>query len=348
MGNLGFILSIGLALYIFLFWGFRTLPGEKWQILASVPLKRDPDNPVVWQGVNLTYYGFLLATGTCLGTALFMLLLGSMDIDSTALFSIMSTVLFFSIISAKLFAVLVEKKKATFTVAGGAFTGLFFTPFTIIFYNNFFEGNLPMIPLMSALVVSYLIGEGVGRLACISFGCCYGKPVSDLSPLYKKIFSRLYLVFQGETKKISYASGLQGEKVVPIQAMTAMIYVTSGLVGTYMFLQGNFRISFLICSFIAMGWRLVSEFLRADYRGEGRFSAYQKMSIVAILFCFMLLFLPYSNQTVPVLLEKGLQFMWSPYVFIFIQVLWTALFLYTGVSKVTGSSLELHVKQEMI
>ncbi|HEY9161155.1 MAG TPA: hypothetical protein VIS94_08720 [Desulfomonilia bacterium] len=39
------------------FWGFRVLPHEDWQIMATVPAHKTGSG---WQGVNLLWYGFLV------------------------------------------------------------------------------------------------------------------------------------------------------------------------------------------------------------------------------------------------------------------------------------------------
>ena len=73
-------------------------------------------------------------------------------------------------------------------------------------------------------------GVNVVRLACISFGCCYGKPVTDLSPFFQKLMKRFCFVYYGATKKISYADGLDGKRIVPVPAFTALICCLTGLV----------------------------------------------------------------------------------------------------------------------
>jgi protein-S-isoprenylcysteine O-methyltransferase Ste14 len=34
-------------------WAFRTLPQEKWQVIAAVPQAKETDS--LWRGLNLTY-----------------------------------------------------------------------------------------------------------------------------------------------------------------------------------------------------------------------------------------------------------------------------------------------------
>ena len=62
--------------------------------------------------------------------------------------------------------------------------------------------------------------EGLGRLACISFGCCYGVALREAHPS-RDVFSIAgTLFFSGSMKKISSASGLEWKQVIQIQALT--------------------------------------------------------------------------------------------------------------------------------
>lgn len=343
------ILFSWLLLNAVLVWGIRTLPGEKWQIFASLPLRKDLQDPDVWHGINLTWYGLLLASATCAGIFFFFFLLASISMDTFSVTFIMAVILTLCIFSAKFFALVVEKKKATLTVAGSAFTGLFLTPPAVMACNLVSSGDIELMPVMAALVVSYLVGEGLGRLACISFGCCYGRPVEDFSGFLRTFFERFYMVFYGRIKKISYASGLDGRKVVPIQAITAFIYVNSGLMGMYLFLTSHFTIAFLLSIFIAFGWRLASEFLRADYRGEhGRFSSYQIMSVAGMLFAGALALFSGNSTGLSVDVMAGINTTMDIRMMLLLEVIWLLLFAYTGVSRVTYSSLKFMVNEDMI
>src|SRR5262249_48518577 len=128
-----------------------------------------------------------------------------------------------------------------------------------------------------------------GRLACISFGCCYGVSIDAAHPAVQKLLGGRHFVFSGEMKKISYASGMQGIQVVPIQAMTSIIYILPGLIATFLFLKGSFGVDFMLTIAVPRGWRLPSEPRGADYRGGGRISAYKIRGVLAILLAFALL-----------------------------------------------------------
>jgi prolipoprotein diacylglyceryltransferase len=80
------------------------------------------------------------------------------------------------------------------------------------------RAQMSEIPVMAALAAVMIVsgmGEGLGRIACISFGCCYGKPLAKVHPTVRRIFDKWNFVFSGKMKKISYASGMEGEEVVP-------------------------------------------------------------------------------------------------------------------------------------
>ena len=79
MLNLGFVAALALGLFALVVWGVRTLPAERWQMLAAVPIAKSADGS--WRGLNLTFYGFFSATGTAFGLAIALLLLASVGIS---------------------------------------------------------------------------------------------------------------------------------------------------------------------------------------------------------------------------------------------------------------------------
>ncbi|MEW6595433.1 MAG: prolipoprotein diacylglyceryl transferase family protein [Thermodesulfobacteriota bacterium] len=352
MSNALFTILLGLVLKPLLWWASMVLPRERWQILAAIPIRKAAADGC-WHGTNMTFYGVLLASGTLGGTMAFFLLLASIGIPLTVTAGLIGSVLLGSTVAASVIARLVEKRRNTLTVAGASITGLIAMPPAVLLHNWLLAPQwglapLPLLPVMAALAVGYLIGEGIGRLACISFGCCYGRPVAELGPWGRRIFSRFATTFEGRTKKISYASGLDKVKVVPIQAITSYASVSVGLVAMYLYLEGHFAPSFLLASLFAFGWRVVSERFRADFRGVARFTAYQRMALAAMAFC-LLLALP-SGETLGIKanLGAGLTALWQPAAILFFQGVWLALFCYTGLSKVTGATLAFHVRQERL
>jgi hypothetical protein len=95
-------------------------------------------------------------------------------------------------------------------------------------------------------------------------------------------------------------------------------------------------------------WRAFSETLRADWRGSGRFSVYQVLALVSVLYiAIMLHFLPAPTQTSASLL-RGLETLWHPGMVLFLLGLWLVAFIYYGRSLVTGSRLSLYVCHDRI
>lgn len=345
------MLIVGLALTFtaVVGWGSRVLPREGWQVLAAIPVaKVDSDS---WTGLNLTYYGLFVATAVTVAVAVMLVLLAAVHVPMTLGLVLVGLLLGVSVPCARLVARLVEGKQHTFTIAGASFAGLVVMP-AIVFGLNWALGlhapTIPAMAVLAALGVAYAVGEGLGRLACISFGCCYGKPVGQCGALMHWLFHGRGFVFSGKTKKIAYESGLDGSEVVPVQAISSAVLVSISLVGMFVFLKGWFVASFLTCVIGSQIWRLVSETLRADYRGDGRISRYQLMSLAAIPFAVAMAMVLPEPVCVPPDLVRGLGSLWDPLVILALQAEWVLIFAYTGRSTVTGSTVSFHVFRDRV
>ena len=135
---------------------------------------------------------------------------------------------------------------------------------------------------------------------------------------------------------------------MPVQALTAMLYVGAGLFGMWLFLGSQFRTAFIATLLLSQTWRIYSETLRADYRGGGRISAYQVMAMIGMLYGVTLA-LNWSTASQPTAdLAAGLAVFWNPLVIIALQTIWGVLFFFTGWSMVTGSVLSFHVHHDRI
>ena len=191
--------------------------------------------------------------------------------------------------SSRIIARVVEKKAHTSTIGGAFFAGFLTAPWLISAANGIAGTGaglpIPVMPVLAATSAAYMLAEGLGRLSCISFGCCYGRPVSQLHPVLRKLFDRHSFIFSGRTKKISYEAGLDGTRVVPIQAITSVFLVVCGLAAAYLFLNALYGAAFLLATIFSQVWRCVSETLRADYRGGGRVTAYQVMAAFTVSLC---------------------------------------------------------------
>jgi hypothetical protein len=345
MANDVFVLVLGIGFALLFLWGFRALPHEEWQILASVPRERAGDDD--WRGLNLTYYGLLTASATGVSTATLFALLGAVGVPVAGSALVAAGVLGACVPAAKIVARMVERKSATFTVGGASFLGMLIAPCVLWLTNAVIGARLgvqvPVSAALAAIVVAYALGEGMGRLACISFGCCYGQAVARSHPFYRTLFATLHFTFTGRSKKAVYEGGLEREPVIPIQAITAVLYVTSGLGGMWLFLEGAFPAAFLLVALVTHLWRAFSETLRADYRGPGRISAYQIMAAVGALYAVAVFaFLPPPGAGRPDIL-LGLGILWSPWLILLLQGLWIAIFLFTGRSVVTGATISIYV-----
>lgn len=350
MTNELFVLALGALFFAYLAWGFRHLPQERWQILATLPVR--PDANGHWQGVNLTYYGLLSSTAQLVSVATIFLLFGAVGATRAETVLLTLVILGVCIPGSKLVALVVEKKSATFSVSGAAFVGMLLAPWAILLSNatigRLLGTQVPMVPALAAMGVAYAFGEGLGRLACISFGCCYGRPLHDSPPLVQRLFRRWHFVFRGATKKIAYAGQLEGEKVVPIQAVTAILYTGAGLAGMLLFLNSAYTPALLLTIGVTQLWRALSETLRADWRGGGRISAYQVFAFLSVAYGAAVVHWLPDAATPAAALARGLDTLWHPGLVLFLLGLWAASFAYYGRSLVTGSRLSLYVCHDRI
>jgi hypothetical protein len=189
------------------------------------------------------------------------------------------------------------------------------------------------------------LAEAIGRLACMSFGCCYGMPLRDASPRVARVFGRFYTVFRGTTKKAAYASGLEEEPLIPIQALTSIVFAATGLLGLSFFLAQHWRTAVIVSVVGTWGWRALAEKLRADHRGHSRILSYQVMSIIAMVYLVgAAILLPVSGPVPDLIL--GLSQFTAAGVILLLQALWIFLFLFYGPSQVTASQVSFHVVTE--
>ncbi len=345
--NLAFVATLALGLFALLIWGVRTLPAERWQMLAAVPVTKGADGS--WRGVNLTFYGFFSATGSAFGFTMMLLLLASIGVPASIAILLPIVLVVVSVPASRVIAGIVEGKLNTFTIAGAAFVASLTFPWLVLAIQPFaakvFHHEIVVLPILAAGAISYALGESIGRLACLSFGCCYGMPLRNAKPALARLFQRHNLVIHGSTKKAAYASDLAGEPLIPVQAITSTVFAVSGLAGLALFLLRDFRLAALIPVIGTWGWRACSERLRADYRGGSRISVYQVMAILAVLYLSIFLILLPSSQMTPDLSAAFAQF-FSAAVILTLQVFWVALFLYYGRSRVTASTVSFHVIAE--
>lgn len=344
-----FVFVLGIILARFLRWGFTHLPGEGWQMLAVVPRRKNGQNH--WQGTNLTYYGFFIATSQLLAILLFIALLAAMYGSIYGGLLIILIILSCCIPAARIIAMIVEKKRHTFTVGGASFLGILLAPWVIMGVEELLANRgsfLPTIPVLAAASIAYTLGEGLGRLGCISFGCCYGKPVKDCSPWLQRLFARRNFIFHGDTKKVAYEGRLMGERLIPIQAITCVVYTCGALTGAFLYLFGCFTEALILTIVLTQLWRIFSETLRADFRGFGRISAYQKMGMAGVLYMLTVIaFLPAADYIDPGIVN-GFDKLWDPTLILALQLLWLISFLIFGRSTVTTANISFDLVRKHI
>jgi len=345
-----FLLGSGLVFGLMIVFGWRYLPRERFQILASVPVARDEQGR--WRGINFTWYGLLLATAAIIGIAYVLLLCLAAGIELGPLLALLGAIIILCVPAARWVARLVEKKRYTFTIGGAFFCGLIVTPLIILIVNGgcllLHRPTLPMQIVLAALAIGYILGEGLGRLACLSFGCCYGKPLDQCGRVVAFLLHKVAVVFTGPTQKAVYEGHLAGVKLVPIQGITSLLYTATGLGGCLLFLQSSYRSAFLLCLLVSQIWRVISEMFRADFRGFSSISAYQKMGLAAVVYGILLcLIIPAPGVPLPDV-GHGLHLMANPLLILGLKGLWFALFLHFGRSMVTGATLSFEVRQTCI
>ncbi|MGP0630596.1 prolipoprotein diacylglyceryl transferase family protein [Nitrospina sp. 32_T5] len=345
------IFFAGMVLFsaVYLYMGCKYLPRERFQFLAVIPVRKREDGS--WESLNLTYYGLLTATALGLGVMMFFTLStgAGAALDSSLLF--LTLVVGAGLFAARVFSQWVEGKQHTFTTQGAFWAGGALALPVLGLINalpgHFQIDSLPMLPVFAALTVGYCMAEGWGRLACMSFGCCYGKPLHEMPLGLRRLFENHCFRFEGATKKIAYAQGWEEVPVFPIQALTAALHLVGGSIALAFFLASKFLIAFLISVGVSQGWRFASEFLRRDHRGAGRWSVYQKGALIALAYAGLIgCLLPEPPLTVSIAQAWPSIFQWK-------AVMWTLIFcvitfLYMGRSQVTESQVTFRVRTDRI
>lgn len=322
---------------------FRHLPQERWQFVASLPLRKNADGS--WKGLNLTFYGLFTGLAGGIGVATFILLTAAVNVPLSTSLLLTLGVLAICLPSAKLIATVVEKNRHGFTVGGASFVGIIIAPVFLWVADQisqqYWQVSLPVLPMLAAMAIAYVIGEGIGRLACISFGCCYGKALDESPRWARDLFSTLHHVFIGRTKKIAFAGRMESVRVIPIQAVTCVVYTLLALICTSLFFHAEFGLAFSLALIGSQLWRTWSETLRADYRGGSQHvSAYQVMALAASAYGVAIsMMMPAHTELMPDLVV-GLSALWSPGVILSLQLITIVMFFFSGTSTITTGELK--------
>ena len=341
-------LAIMVAIPLFL-WSFRNLPDERWQFLAILPT---PKNGADWLGTNITFYGLISAIAYAVSVGMFIFLCAAVDQPfwPVAVFILCSLAI--AIPASRQVARWVEGGSANFTIGGALFATVLCLPLTMGLANwvtsTFVTKPLGALALLSAASLAYVLGEAIGRLGCLSFGCGYGKPLDKSGPLERALYGRSATTYRGKLKKITYASNMENTPVIPVQSITSIVLFGLFLVGLWLFWRQHYGIALCVCLWGSQIWRVYSETLRADYRGEAHFTAYQWMAVATCAFATAAMLL-LSDTAIP---APDFIRAWNAVtrlpVVVAIQLLAVLIIWYMGRSTVTGATVQLQLFREKL
>lgn len=346
--ELSILLAILVAIPLFL-WSFRNLPDERWQFLAILPT---PKAGAEWLGTNITFYGLISAVAYAVSVGCFIFLCAAIDEPAWPVAVFIVCALTIAIPASRQVARWVEGGNANFTIGGALFATVLSLPLTIGLAkwaaNATTSQSLDALAMLAAAAISYTLGEAIGRLACLSFGCCYGKPLDQAGPLQRALYGRGATTYRGKMKKIAYASNLENTPVIPVQSIASVVLFGLFLAGLWLFWRQHYGAAFSVCLWGSQLWRIYSETLRADYRGKASFSAYQWMAVAtcALATAGMLLIADSSNPA-PDFLRAWSVFSQLP-VIVALQLLAALIVWYMGRSTVTGATVQLQLFREKL
>ena len=326
-------------------WGFRTLTREGWQIALAVPARTSSQMNRYWPAINFTFYGVISGIAYGLAVALFVFLVGAykQPVASAALFA--ALLLAVGIPASKAVARWVEGTPGH--TIGGALFAVLVSAIPALSVTRWLADALALPAfdpgiVIAAACIAYALGEAVGRLACLSFGCCYGRPLAQCTSLQKALYSRLTDTYRGRFKKIAYAGGLNDQPVIAVQSIACAVLFVLFLVSLWMFWKGQVA----ACIVVALGgsqlWRAYSEQLRADFRGREGFTHYQAMALIGAL--LSVVFAWFYGHVAPSTLPSayaGWRAVTQVEVIIASQLLVVLIVLYMGKSSVTSSRIEM-------
>src|SRR5262245_17123564 len=135
MTNGLFVAILAVVSLMLFWWGVRVLPGERWQVAATVPVARTGEG---WRGVNLTWYGILSANAYLAAVAIMLVLLGAVRVPLAGTLSVVVGLLVVCVPASSVVARIVEKKANTLTVGGAVFVGIVVAPFVVAATNHAF------------------------------------------------------------------------------------------------------------------------------------------------------------------------------------------------------------------
>jgi hypothetical protein len=342
--ELGLFACSVLAAWIFR-WAFRHLPSECWQIAVAIPARKQAasDSDATWPAVNITFYGVISAVAYMLAILVFVFLAGSANqpISAVAIFSML--LLLVGIPASKWVALWVEGVPGH--TIGGALFAVVLAVLPALWLTDFICAaiSLPRADpgmLLAAAAIAYVLGEAIGRLACLSFGCCYGRSIDSATPLQRALYSSTATTYRGRFKKIAYASGLEGRPVIAVQSVACAALFGVFVVSFWFFWKGYIALSLIVALGLAQLWRAYSETLRADYRGREGFTLYQGMALVGIVLTLLYAWIHRVQVSATPTFARGLDAVIRVEVILCAQALAIIILALMGRSYVTSSRLE--------
>lgn len=326
-------------------WGFRNLRSEGWQIAMAIPARTNGAEGRFWPAVNFTTYGVISSIAYGLSTCVFVFLVGAMaqPLRPAALF--VTLLLLVGVPASKWVARWVEGM-AGHTIGGAVFAVLVAAipamGLTQWIAKAFAWPTFDPGVIMAAACIAYALGEAIGRLACLSFGCCYGRPIAQCTSLQKALYSRMTETYRGRFKKIAYAGGLNDHPVIAVQSIACALLFGVFLLSLWLFWKGLIAASIVAALGLSQLWRLYSEQLRADFRGRDGFTVYQGMALAGALLSlvFASVFASMNTTLAPSAL-LGWHAVTQVEVIVLCELLAVLILFYMGRSSVTSSRLEL-------
>ncbi len=343
---------IALAALPILLWSFRNLPQERWQFAAILPSPNRQLAEHGWTGTNITFYGVISALAYAVATAMFIFLCGSVGQPLWATLTFIIVLLATCIPASKLIAKWVEGGNVNFTVGGAVFAGAVLLPVAVFMARSVAQAlgtaHFNATALLASAGLAYVLGEAIGRLGCLSFGCCYGRPISEVGPMERALYGSAATTYRGQLKKISYASNLENTPVVPVQSIASVVLFALFLIGLWLYWQQQFVACALLSVWGSQLWRLYSETLRADYRGGGKFSAYQWMAVATCLIATISIVATTGDASAQPRFALGWFAVSQIEVFIAVQALALGIVWFMGRSQVTGALVNLQLFRERL
>lgn len=337
--NIYYLTSLFFSVFILIIiWGLKNFSKDEFQFFCAIPYKKIEEN--TYDGINITFYGIISALSCSASVFLFLILIKFLNFPIKLAYFILITIFLTGLFASKALAYLIEKRKNTLTIGGATFvTGIISVPLIYFFIKSFNVNETYFFPVLSSLATSYTFGEGLGRLACISFGCCYGKPAER----YPYLPNFLKIKFLSHTRKAVYDSNYKNLELINIQGIVVCLFTLLSLVSFILIMLEKYEIAFITSFTIPATIRFFSEFFRDDNRGfSHKISLYQFFSILLVIYSILVLYL-FNPLEVKISLIHKIYFSNLDLIFLVITFIMTL--LHSGISKVTGSEIKFILKR---